>query len=202
MSHSLPITTTPQEERERTERTSLGLWVYLMTDVILFGCLFATYAVLYQNTVGGPSGAELFNLPLILGSTILLLTSSFTSGLLVLAMRSRNRAYSALWLGITIVLGGIFLALELTEFRELIAEGNSWSRSGFLTAFFTLVATHGIHILAGIIWAIVLFVQLFQRGFTPGVVRRIPLFAMFWHFLDVIWIFIFTLVYLMGVVSL
>ena len=197
-----PTATALHEEKERTERTNLGLWVYLMTDVILFGCLFATYAVLYKNTVGGPSGAELFNLPMILGSTILLLTSSFTSGLLVLAMRARSRARTALWLITTIILGSIFLILELTEFRELVAEGNSWSRSGFLTAFFTLVATHGLHILAGIIWAIALLVQLFQRGFTAGVVRRVPLFAMFWHFLDVIWIFIFTFVYLMGVVSL
>lgn len=186
----------------RDEKTNLGLWVYLMTDVILFGCLFATYAVLYKNTVGGPSGAELFDLPFILVSTILLLTSSFTSGLAMLAMRKRAKTATLAWLGATVLLGLAFLVLEFTEFRHLIESGNSWQRSGFLTAFFTLVGTHGIHIAVGILWAITLMWQTTKRGFTVGVRRRLPLFSMFWHFLDVIWIFIFTLVYLMGAIAL
>lgn len=194
-------TDTP-EDIVREEKTNFGLWVYLMTDVILFGCLFATYAVLYKNTVGGPSGAELFDLPFILVSTLLLLTSSFTSGLAILAARKDSRVYTLLWLGITIALGIGFLILELTEFHHLIESGNSWSRSGFLSAFFVLVGTHGLHITFGILWALTLAWQVFRRGFTVGVRRRLPLFTMFWHFLDVIWIFIFTLVYLMGAVKL
>ena len=184
------------------DRAQLGLWVYLMSDVILFGCLFAVYAVLYKNTVGGPSGAALFDLPFILASTLLLLTSSFTSGLAVIAMRRSHKARTLIWLGVTFLLGATFLVLELTEFNHLIAGGNSWERSGFLSAFFTLVGTHGIHIAVGLLWVVTLGWQLVRRGFTDGVRRRLSLFSMFWHFLDVIWIFIFTLVYLMGVVQL
>lgn len=194
-------TDTP-DDIAREEKTNFGLWVYLMTDVILFGCLFATYAVLYKNTVGGPSGAELFDLPFILVSTVLLLVSSFTSGLAILAARIGSKRFTLIWLAVTVLLGISFLVLELTEFSHLIAEGNSWQRSGFLTAFFTLVATHGIHITIGILWALTLMWQVFRRGFTVGVRRRLPLFSMFWHFLDVIWIFIFTLVYLMGAIQL
>lgn len=194
-------TDTP-EDIAREERTSLGLWVYLMTDVVLFGCLFAVYAVLYKNTVGGPSGAELFNLSFILVSTLLLLTSSFTSGLAMLALSKGSKARTIAWLSLTVLLGITFLILEITEFRELIHSGNSWERSGFLSAFFTLVGTHGIHIAVGILWALTLIWQVARRGFTVGVRRRLPLFSMFWHFLDVIWIFIFTLVYLMGAVQL
>lgn len=195
-----PIDTPDDIARE--ERTNFGLWVYLMTDVVLFGCLFATYAVLYKNTVGGPSGAELFDLPFILVSTLLLLTSSFTSGLAMLAMRKGSKVRTLAWLAFTVILGAGFLVLELTEFRELIHTGNSWERSGFLTAFFTLVGTHGLHIAVGILWALTLMWQVYRRGFTVGVRRRLPLFSMFWHFLDVIWIFIFTLVYLMGAIQL
>lgn len=189
-------------DAERADKANLGLWVYLMTDVILFGCFFATYAVLHPNTNGGPSGAELFDLPFILISTLLLLTSSFTSGLLMVATRAKLPKAAAGWLLFTALLGLAFLGLELYEFSHLIAEGNSWERSGFLTAFFSLVGLHGLHIAVGILWATTLFWQIIRRGLTPGVSRRLGLFSMFWHFLDVIWIFIFTLVYLMGAVSL
>lgn len=194
-------TDTP-DEIAREERTNLGLWVYLMTDVVLFGCLFATYAVLYKNTVGGPSGAALFDLPFILGSTLLLLTSSFTSGLAMLAVQRGNKKHTLAWLSFTVLLGIAFLVMELMEFSHLIETGNSWERSGFLTAFFTLVGTHGLHIAVGLLWALTLMWQVLRRGFTVGVRRRLPLFSMFWHFLDVIWIFIFTLVYLMGALHL
>lgn len=198
LTESTPLT--PSEER--TEKTNLGLWVYLMTDVILFGCLFAVYAVLHQNTNGGPGAAELFDLPVILVSTILLLVSSFTSGLMIVALKRANKLHVFGWLAFTALLGVAFLVLELMEFNHLIDGGNSWARSGFLTAFFTLVATHGIHIAVGILWAATLLWQITRRGLTEGVSRRLGLFAMFWHFLDVIWIFIFTLVYLMGAVQL
>lgn len=198
----MTVITTPAQDEERSEKTNLGLWVYLMTDVILFGCLFATYAVLYKNTYGGPSGAELFDLPFILVSTLLLLVSSYASGLAMIAMRRGSRAQTLGWLGFTAVLGLAFLVLEFTEFRHLVAGGNSWERSGFLTSFFALVGTHGLHIAFGLLWAGTLGWQIVRRGLTVGVKRRLSLFSMFWHFLDVIWIFIFTLVYLMGAVQL
>lgn len=196
------MTTALTLEQERADKANLGLWVYLMTDVILFGCFFATYAVLYQNTNGGPSGAELFDLPFILVSTLLLLVSSFTSGLMIVATKTKRRWHVFGWLAFTALLGVAFLTLELIEFAHLIDDGNSWARSGFLTAFFSLVGLHGLHIAAGLLWAGTLLWQLARRGLTAGVTRRAGLFAMFWHFLDVIWIFIFTLVYLMGAIQL
>lgn len=183
---------------ETNARTTLGFWTYLMTDCILFATLFATYAVLHNNTFGGPSGKELFSLPFVLIETLLLLTSSFTCGLAVLGMRMRSKKLIAVSLGITVALGAAFLGMELYEFTQLIHEGNSWRRSGFLSAFFTLVGTHGLHILIGLLWAMVLGFQLFRRGITPHTTRRLTLFSMFWHFLDIVWIFIFTLVYLLG----
>jgi cytochrome o ubiquinol oxidase subunit 3 len=180
-------------------RVTFGFWVYLMTDAVLFASLFATYAVLKGNTFGGPSGAELFDLPFVLVETLLLLTSSFTAGLMMLAVHAKRKTIVLVGLAITFILGISFLAMELSEFTHLVNEGNSWSRSGFLSAFFTLVGTHGLHILSGLIWLAVLIVQIVRKGLTNSVTRRLTLFSMFWHFLDVIWIFIFTIVYLMGV---
>lgn len=184
------------------DKTLLGFWIYLMTDCILFGTLFATYIVLHQNTFGGPGGGDLFDMPFVLVETLLLLTSSFTCGIGMLAVRHHKRAASLFWLSFTFVLGAIFLGMELTEFSQLVAEGNNWQRSGFLSAFFTLVGTHGLHILIGLLWLLVMGWQLVRRGFTSGVVRRLSLFSMFWHFLDIVWIFIFTFVYLFGGLSL
>ena len=180
------------------DKTNFGFWVYLMTDCILFGCLFATYIVLHNNTVGGPAGSELFDMPAILVETLILLTSSFTCGLGMLAIRRQKRTQSLFWFGFTFILGIAFLVMELSEFSALVAEGNSWQRSGFLSGFFTLVGTHGIHITIGLLWMAVMGWQLLRQGFTNGVVRRFTLLSMFWHFLDIIWIFIFTFVYLMG----
>ncbi|HSW91135.1 MAG TPA: cytochrome o ubiquinol oxidase subunit III [Candidatus Saccharimonadales bacterium] len=180
-------------------RVTFGFWVYLMTDAVLFASLFATYAVLKGNTFGGPSGTELFDLPFVLVETLLLLTSSFTAGLTMLAVHAKRKTFVLIGLAITFILGISFLAMELSEFTHLVNEGNSWSRSGFLSAFFTLVGTHGLHILSGLIWSAVLLVQIARQGLTNSVTRRLTLFSMFWHFLDVIWIFIFTIVYLMGV---
>lgn len=181
-----------------SSKTIFGFWVYLMTDCVLFASLFATYAVLQGNTYGGPGADELFSMPFVLGETLLLLTSSFTAGLAILAMQGRRKRQTLVWLGVTFALGAGFLAMELSEFAALIAEGNSWQRSGFLSAFFTLVATHGLHIATGMIWLLVVFTQLIRKGFTPSTVQRLTLFSMFWHFLDLVWIFIFTIVYLMG----
>lgn len=187
------------QEQQVQERRALGFWIYLMTDAILFGALFAMYAALHTNTFGGPSGRDLFDMPYALTETLILLTSSFVCGLAILEARRGVRKMALLWLGATMLLGGMFLAMELHEFAGMINDGNSWKRSGFLSAFFTLVGTHGLHITAGLVWAAVLVTKLARRGITPTNRHQLTLFSMFWHFLDIIWIFIFTIVYLMGV---
>lgn len=181
-----------------SNKTIFGFWVYLMTDCVLFASLFATYAVLHNNTFGGPDARELFSMPFVLGETLILLTSSFTAGLAVLAMQARRKTQVLGWLAVTIALGIGFLFMEISEFAALVAEGNSWQRSAFLSAFFTLVATHGLHIATGLLWALVVFAQVLRSGFTVSSIQRLTLFSLFWHFLDLIWIFIFTIVYLMG----
>ena len=190
------------DDREANDKTMFGFWVYLMTDCVLFASLFATYAVLHNNTFGGPAGKELFSLPFVLIETLILLTSSFTCGLGLLATRKRATTQVVFWYVVTALLGLAFLTLELTEFRHLVLEGDSWRRSGFLSAFFTLVGTHGLHITIGLVWMIVLLWKIMRHGFSEGIIRRLTLLSMFWHFLDVIWIFIFTIVYLMGATSL
>lgn len=183
------------------EKTYFGFWVYLMTDLVLFASLFATYAVLRNNTNGGPSGAEIFSLPYVFVETVLLLVSSFTSGLALL-MVHRNNKSAALWLlAITFVLGAAFVGMEVKEFAHLVSDGDSWRTSGFLSAYFTLVGTHGLHITAGLIWMLVLGGQIVWRGITPTTSKRVSLFSLFWHFLDIVWIFIFTIVYLIGAIE-
>lgn len=184
--------------RPSDNKVVFGFWVYLMTDCVLFASLFATYAVLHANTNGGPSGAQLFSLPFVLAETLILLTSSFVSGLGLLAARRGAKAQMFGWFIITMVLGAAFLGLELSEFHKLATEGNSWQRSGFLSAFFTLVGTHGAHITTGLIWFATLLIQVLRRGLTPHLLRRITLATIFWHFLDLVWIFIFSVVYLFG----
>jgi cytochrome o ubiquinol oxidase subunit III len=171
-----------------------------MTDLILFGCLFATFAVLRNNTFGGPDGNELFSLPFVLTETMLLLTSSFTCGLAILALHQGNKGQVINWLVLTFILGAAFLGMEIYEFNKLVTEGESWRRSGFLTSFFTLVGTHGAHITAGLIWIGVMIMQLIKRGITTPVTRRLTMLSLFWHFLDIVWIFIFTIVYLYGAI--
>lgn len=180
------------------EKSIFGFWVYIMTDCVLFATLFATFAVLRNNTFGGQPGSELFSLPFVLTETLILLTSSFVCGLAIIAARQKNRQLVVGLLALTFMLGVAFLSLELTEFRHLVQEGNSWRRSGFLSAFFTLVGTHGLHIAAGLIWMAVMIVRVFQYGVTAPNMRRLTLLSLFWHFLDVVWIFIFSVVYLMG----
>lgn len=185
-------------QHETTAKTAFGFWVYLMTDCVLFATLFAVYAVLHKNTFGGPGADELFNMPFVLAETLILLTSSFTCGLAILATQRNAKKAIINWLAITFLLGAAFLGMEVYEFTHLVNEGNSWQRSGFLSAFFTLVGTHGLHITAGLLWIIVLGAQIIRRGLTVHTVRRLTLFSIFWHFLDIVWIFIFTLVYLLG----
>ena len=179
--------------------TLLGFWIYLMSDCLIFACLFATYAVLGRNYAGGPSGAEIFDLPTVALNTAFLLFSSITYGFAMLTAQKKNVKGTLVWLAITGVLGACFLFLELQEFSHLIAEGNGPWRSGFLTAFFSLVGTHGLHVTFGIVWLVTLMFQLGKHGITGANYRRLSCLSMFWHFLDVVWIGVFTYVYLIGV---
>ncbi|MDB5165867.1 MAG: cyoC [Candidatus Saccharibacteria bacterium] len=189
------------EQKFLDYKTSSGFWLYLMTDCVLFASLFATYAVLHAAIAGGPSASDIFELPMALTETIILLTSSFTCGLALLALRHNNLKQLIVWLGVTYILGVSFLTIELSEFGSLIQAGHSWQQSAFLSAFFTLVGTHGLHITVGLLWLLVIVGVLFKRGITPKVKRQLMLFGLFWHFLDLVWIFIFTVVYLMGVAA-
>ena len=199
---SIARATKLNEHREKTNTTLFGFWVYLMTDCVLFASLFAVYAVLHNNTFGGPSGAQLFNLPYVLEETMALLVSSFTCGMAVIAAQSRQKKRVLLWFLVTFLLGATFLALELNEFHHFYVMGDSWRRSGFLSAYFTLVGTHGLHITIGLIWMAVMAGFVWFRGVSDLALKRIRMLSMFWHFLDVVWIFIFTIVYLFGVTHL
>jgi cytochrome o ubiquinol oxidase subunit III len=187
-------------QQEADSKTIFGFWVYLMTDCVLFASLFAAFAVLRNNTYGGPSGDTLFSLSFVLSETLILLTSSFSCGLGILAARRGQKDKVLTFFAITFLLGLAFLGLELHEFSHLYHEGNSWRRSGFLSAFFTLVGTHGLHITAGLIWMAVMLVRVKRYGLSGSAVKRLTMLSLFWHFLDIVWIFIFTVVYLMGIV--
>lgn len=191
---------TPDPHQDTFSKTILGFWMYLMTDCILFATLFATYAVLHNGTFGGPSSKDLYSLPLSFLETMILLCSSVTCGFAMLSALKDQTLNVLRWCSITFLLGALFLGLELREFTHLVQEGNSWTRSAFLSAFFTLVGTHGLHITIGLFWLAVLMVQIFRNGINICTFRRLAVFSLFWHFLDVIWIFIFSFVYLMGVV--
>ncbi|MBX4197649.1 cytochrome o ubiquinol oxidase subunit III [Candidatus Saccharibacteria bacterium] len=186
------------EPKTEGSNSLFGFWIYIMTDCVLFASLFATYAVLHNNTFGGPGSKELFSLPFALSETLILLTSSFSCGLGILAAHHRQKQMVYRLFGVTFLLGLAFLGLELHEFGHLYNEGNSWRRSGFLSAFFTLVGTHGLHITTGLLWMGTMLVRISKRGLTDISVQRLTMLSLFWHFLDIIWIFIFTVVYLMG----
>jgi len=197
----MAVTTRSQQEVVGEESQSVfGFWVYLMTDCVLFASMFATYVVLRNNTYGGAAGHDIFSLPFALSETLILLTSSFICGLGILAARQGLKKIVLGCFALTFLLGLAFLTLEINEFHRLAAEGNSWRRSGFLSAFFTLVGTHGLHITSGLLWMAVLLPRVWRQGLTQTNVRRLTCLSLFWHFSDIIWIFIFTLVYLMGVV--
>jgi len=176
-----------------------GFWIFLLSDIVMFSALFAAYAVLVRATAGGPTGAELFNQASVAIETACLLASSFTCGLMSLAVGSRRRTTTYVFAAVTFVLGVVFLTLEIREFAGMIAIGATPQRSAVLSAFFTLVGCHGLHVTAGLIWLAVMMAQVEIKGFHPTVERRLLCFALFWHALDIIWVWLFTVVYLMGV---
>jgi cytochrome o ubiquinol oxidase subunit III len=175
-----------------------GFWIFLLSDIIMFSAFFATYAVLVGATADGPTGAQLFDLRNAGVETACLLASSFTCGLASIALSARNRFWFYIAMAVTCVLGLAFLALELKEFVSLVMRGDGPSRSAFLSAFFTLVGCHGLHVSAGILWLLTMMAQVFAKGFRADIERRFLCFALFWHALDIIWVALFTVVYLMG----
>lgn len=194
-----PDTRVPDPHQDVFSRTILGFWTYLMTDCILFGSLFATYAVLHNQTFGGPTSRDLFQLSTAFTETMILLGSSVTCGLGLLSAVKGNKAQVLWWLAASFLLGASFVAIELHEFTHMVWEGNSWQRSAFLSSFFTLVGTHGTHVSVGLLWLAVVMTQVSFVGINITTFRRLVVFGLFWHFLDLVWIFIFTFVYLMGV---
>ncbi len=187
------------EHHDAGGNSVFGFWIYLMSDCILFATLFATYAVLSGSFAGGPTGRDIFELPYVLVETFCLLLSSVTYGFAMLAMHKGNQSGVMKWLAVTFLFGAAFIGMEINEFSHLIAEGFGPDRSAFLSGFFALIGTHGLHVFSGLVWMIVLMVQVSQNGLTATNQTRLMCLSLFWHFLDVVWICVFTVVYLMGV---
>jgi cytochrome o ubiquinol oxidase subunit III len=181
------------------EQRAFGFWLYLMSDAIIFSLLFATYAVMARNNAGGPTANMLFSLPNAFTETMLLLFSSITFGLATLAMKAGEKQRMLSWLAITFLLGLGFVGLEIREFHGMVRAGAGPDRSGFLSAFFTLVGTHGLHVTFGLIWILIMTSQVVIKGLTAPVTSRFLRLGLFWHFLDIIWIGIFSIVYLPGI---
>ena len=193
-----PVFYEQEEHAHGDGGTLIGFWIYLMGDSLIFAVLFATYGVLGRNYAAGPSGADLFDLRLVAVNTALLLLSSITYGFAMLEMAKERIAATLRWLAITGLFGAAFVGIELFEFAHLIHEGATPQRSAFLSSFYVLVGTHGLHVTFGIVWLVTLMVQVRQRGLIADNERRLMCLSMFWHFLDVVWIGVFTFVYLMG----
>ena len=195
---SAPVAFFDDGSHHPQQGTLLGFWLYLMSDCLIFAVLFAVYAVMGRSYAAGPSGADLFDLPLVAVNTGMLLLSSITYGFAMIGMQKRSSAQVLGWLAVTGLFGAAFVGLELYEFRHLIHEGAGPQRSAFLSSFFALVGTHGLHVSFGILWLGTLMLQVKKLGLTAANRRRLMCLSMFWHFLDVIWIGVFTFVYLMG----
>lgn len=194
-----PDLSLPDPHQDTFSRVTFGFWCYLMTDCIIFATLFATYAVLHSGTFHGPSSKDLFHLTPVLAETLALLLSSITNGLGLLASLKRKKNQTVAWLLLAFLFGATFVGLELSEFRQLALEGHDWTKSAFLSSFFTLVGTHGLHVSVGLFWMGNMMAQIFLLGITIDTFRRLVIFSLFWHFLDLVWIFLFTFVYLLGV---
>ena len=193
-----PDETAADAERGFAEK-DFGFWLYLMSDAVVFALLFATYAAMRRNTAGGPTGHDVFNLSHSFAETMLLLASSTTFGLASVAIAAGQRWRALAWLGLTFLLGLGFVAMEIAEFRSLVAAGAGPQTSGFLSAFFTLVGAHGLHVSIGLAWIALLGGEAALRGLNPHVVSRLHRLGLFWHFLDIVWVGIFSVVYLPGV---
>ena len=194
------VSTDLKEKHEDHESIKIaGFWIFLVQDVLLFATLFATYVVLRNHYAGGPTPKELFDVSGFVAETFILLTSSFTSGIAALQLNRRSVGGLITWEIITVILGLAFIGFEINEFTNMVQEGATVSVSAFLSAFFTLVGTHGAHVSLGIFWMIALIIQLARHGITPVTSRKISVISLYWHFLDAVWIFIFTVVYLIGV---
>jgi cytochrome o ubiquinol oxidase subunit 3 len=180
--------------------TGYGFWVFLLSDIIMFSAFFSTYAVLVDATAGGPSGGDLFNLDSVALETVCLLVSSFTCGIASIGAQRRNGLWFYGAMAVTFVLGAIFLSLEIREFSGMVAEGAGPTRSAFLSAFFTLVGCHGLHVTGGLLWLLTMVAQVFAKGYRADIMRRLLCFSLFWHALDIIWVALFSVVYLMGAV--
>jgi cytochrome o ubiquinol oxidase subunit III len=178
--------------------TGFGFWIFLLSDIVMFSCFFAAFAVLSGQTADGPSGAQLFNLKNVAIETACLLLSSFTCGMASIAAEERNQFWFQIAMAVTCVLGLGFLWIEFHEFADLVARGAGPSRSAFLSAFFTLVGCHGMHVSGGTLWLLTMMAQVFAKGFRADIQRRILCFALFWHALDIIWVAVFSVVYLLG----
>jgi cytochrome o ubiquinol oxidase subunit 3 len=178
--------------------TGYGFWIFLLSDIVMFSCFFASYAVLLGQTAGGPSGAQLLDLKSVAAETACLLLSSFTCGLASIAADARSARWYQTAMAATCVLGLAFLALEGREFAGLVARGAGPTRSAFLSAFFALVGCHGMHVSAGILWLLTMMAQVSAKGFRADIMRRLLCFALFWHALDIIWVAVFSVVYLLG----
>jgi cytochrome o ubiquinol oxidase subunit III len=176
-----------------------GFWIWLISDIILFSAFFATYAVLSKNTAGGPSGRDLFSVGTVAAETACLLLSSFTCGLAMIGAHARKHSWYYGGMAMTFVLGAAFLVLEIGEFRALVAEGAGPTRSAFLSSFFALVGCHGLHVAAGMLWLLTMVAQVRAKGFRDDIQRRLLCFGLFWHTLDIIWVSLFSLVYLASV---
>ena len=198
---TLPTVTESSHAHHNSDSIDIfGFWLYIMTDCVLFACLFAVFAVLHNNTYSGFGVRQFINLPYILAETFFLLASSFTYGLTILSLYKKHQHQVIAWLCITFVLGLSFVVLEVNEFMHLVQEGHGPQTSSAMSAFFALVGTHGLHVSIGLFWMLVLLVQLIVFKITPATQRRLTYLGLFWAFLDIVWIFVFTIVYLMGAI--
>jgi len=198
-STSYPGLAQPSPAESSPPAMIFGFWIYLMSDAVIFALLFATYASMSRNYAGGPTGKELFDLNNVFYETLTLLISTLTCGFAMLSLSRNKKKWVLSWLGFTFLLGLTFILMEHNEFHSLISQGAGPYRSGFLSAFFTLVGTHGLHVSIGLIWLLVMIAQIMFKGLTTPVRSRLFRFSLFWHFLDLVWVGIFSMVYLLGV---
>lgn len=194
---SLPL----EYQTGQNQMNILGFWVFLGAEIVLFATLFATYFVLMDRTVGGPTAQDMFVLKDVLILTFILLTSSFTCGLAIFEMRRNNETGVLLWLAVTMVLGVAFIGMEVYEFVHYVGMGATMQTSAFLSSLYALLGTHGLHVTLGVGWMLAILIQIYQRGLTAVTARKVFIISLYWHFLDVVWIFIFTFVYLQGMVN-